>query len=83
MNYTFYNEDTDTEQIWDVDYKISRYDPGSRRGHPDNWYPAEGGEMESMEVFDENGVDITHTLSPKTLKDISDECYMGLLKFKP
>lgn len=75
MEYVYYNEDADTELILEVDYRIAPRDPGSRRGHPDNWYPAEGGEMERLEVYDHSGADITGTLSGEILEEISKMCY--------
>ncbi len=41
--------------------------PESKKGHPDNWTPAEGGELEDLEIFDEMGGKIPDSVERELL----------------
>lgn len=75
MEYNYYNPETDTDHTWEVNYSITAGERGNRRGHPDSWSRDWAPEMDGMEVTDENGVDITATLSQRVLKDIEEKCW--------
>lgn len=71
MNYTFYNEETETENIWEVDYKTAPYDNGSD-------YPTGGLELTRLNVFNEKGVNITKDLPEDVISEIQDKCYQDV-----
>lgn len=70
----------DEEEIeLEVSGTIEPYTPAKMSGHPDTWYPEEGGEVEITEVLF-NGIPWTGTLSEEeisqakeSLREASDE----------
>lgn len=51
MNTTFkWERDEDTRVLMDLEFTMTPYDPGNNYGPPENCYPPEGGEIESLEA---------------------------------
>ena len=59
FDYEVENEEGEIVATLSVSACFSAFTPSSRRGHPDNWCPAEGGELEELCIY--NGTtDITN-----------------------
>ena len=59
-----------------VEFYISPIVPErTHMSNGDPGYPAEGGELEEFNVYDENGIDITGTLTNRWIEILQDQCY--------
>jgi len=51
FDYDIENEDGDVIATVKVAAFFTPYVPEKRRGHPDNWTPAEGGDFEGLDIY--------------------------------
>ena len=74
MVYKHYDDETNVESDWDVEYDPGYYKESKTSGHPDTWYEAEGEDLMVTSVTDEFGKDITYTISPSLMAQIEKAC---------
>ena len=74
MKYTHLNEETDTEEVWDIEYRITPGCPGRFYGEPGDCYPDESAEIE-LEAFTSKRKNVTETIGIAEMETIEALCF--------